>query len=436
MERVLFLILLALLATLYPTSFIQAADGICACYYDELEYCEYYYADEDGITFTSASECALYCEDEFGNALTRTDFAEDSDSEGGIDVGEACAESKEEAIALNTTIESAETGSLSSGKSLIKPRLSIDIPTVSFSDGVLKDKVLKVNYLGEYIAGVYKYLLGIATTIAIVMIMIGGLQWAFGGTSEEAITKAKGRIKNAVTGLILLLSTYLILYTVNPNLIKLQFPELDIIDFEPLISDSGDVSGSISWMDLEKKLLDIGIVCAAENKSSGDLSFLAQSFVGKVTYRFGGKGSDPPYSGEGTRKIGGESTSGFCPEGTVCMDCSGFADTLRQCAGLQSSGENGGTAGIFASAESITKCGDGYVSTKTKSIDLEEGDLVGYKPGDRADQPKFGHVWMYIGHGKVISAMGGDSGRQAGNAVQIQSLADICKKYPLRLVER
>ncbi|MBI4592318.1 hypothetical protein HY733_02635 [Candidatus Uhrbacteria bacterium] len=130
-----------------------------------------------------------------------------------------------------------------SSAELLKPTLQVNIPDVKFSTATIQDDVLKINYLGDYIAGVYKYLLGISTTIAIVMVMVSGLQWTFGATSQKAISSAQGRIKNAVTGLVLLMSSYLILFTVNPNLIKLQFPQLDIIKFvnlEDLITGAAE----------------------------------------------------------------------------------------------------------------------------------------------------------------------------------------------------
>ena len=90
----------------------------------------------------------------------------------------------------------------SNPKLLLTPNLAIDIPTVKFTDAVESDGVLRINYLGDYIAGVYKWLIGVSTLIAIVMIMVSGLQYAI---SKEA--EAKKRIQNAVTGLILLMST-------------------------------------------------------------------------------------------------------------------------------------------------------------------------------------------------------------------------------------
>jgi hypothetical protein len=86
-----------------------------------------------------------------------------------------------------------------------------------------------VGDMGEYIEKVYVWLVGTATLIAIVWIMIGGFQWAFAAVSAEQINSAKKRMMNGVIGLVLLLSTYLILFTVNPQLLKMEVPRFPII---------------------------------------------------------------------------------------------------------------------------------------------------------------------------------------------------------------
>ena len=65
-----------------------------------------------------------------------------------------------------------------------------------------------------------KYILGIAV---FVMIFFGGVKWFFSQGNPSEISKAQDIIKNAVIGAILLLSAYLILYTVNPDLISGSF---------------------------------------------------------------------------------------------------------------------------------------------------------------------------------------------------------------------
>ncbi len=92
--------------------------------------------------------------------------------------------------------------------------------------------------LGEYVGAVYSWLIGASTLIAIVLIMVGGLQWSFAAVSSEQIGKAKKRMMNGVAGLVLLLSTYLILATVNPNLVKLQVPQFPMIKTVSLVDNA------------------------------------------------------------------------------------------------------------------------------------------------------------------------------------------------------
>ena len=95
----------------------------------------------------------------------------------------------------------------------------------------------EVDDLGSYIGLIYNWMVGIGTLIAIIFIMIGGLQWAFGGVSAQSIGKAKERMKNAVTGLVLLLSSYLILFTVNPQLLSPKMPQLPMVRQVALLSE-------------------------------------------------------------------------------------------------------------------------------------------------------------------------------------------------------
>ncbi len=117
----------------------------------------------------------------------------------------------------------------------ITPDLNVDIPGLKFSNVLLKDDKIVVSFIGDYVTAAYRYLIGISVVIAIVMIMIGGLQYvlASGGTDTG---KAKKRIKDAVTGVVLLFSVYTILYVVNPELIffdALVVDQIHVHDMPP-----------------------------------------------------------------------------------------------------------------------------------------------------------------------------------------------------------
>ncbi len=123
-------------------------------------------------------------------------------------------------------------------KPLISPKLNVEIPGFSFSKAVFSkggesgliqpagvstvtEDYVETTFIADYVTAMYRYLISISTIIAIIMIMIGGLQYVLAAGSGD-VGKAKTRIKNAIIGLVLLLSVYTILYLVNPQLTLLK----------------------------------------------------------------------------------------------------------------------------------------------------------------------------------------------------------------------
>ena len=108
---------------------------------------------------------------------------------------------------------------------------NISIPGASkFQQGVGTD--VTQSLLPEYIQSLYKFFVGIAGILAVVMIAIGGLIWLFSGGDSGKITKAKEIIVGAIVGLILVLTSYLILNTINPKLVS--FAPLGVYKFSEL----------------------------------------------------------------------------------------------------------------------------------------------------------------------------------------------------------
>ncbi len=67
-----------------------------------------------------------------------------------------------------------------------------------------------VSGLSEYIPLIYNYLIPAASLVAVVMLMVGGLQYATARGNTKAVDQGKTRIANALIGLVLLLSAYAI----------------------------------------------------------------------------------------------------------------------------------------------------------------------------------------------------------------------------------
>jgi len=94
-----------------------------------------------------------------------------------------------------------------------------------------------VTDLGDYIDKAYKFLLGFSVIFAVLMLMVGGLQYVTSPGGEE-ISKAKERITRSLTGLVLLMCAALILFTVNPHLINLEMPAIPKTRTVFFVSDS------------------------------------------------------------------------------------------------------------------------------------------------------------------------------------------------------
>ena len=122
-----------------------------------------------------------------------------------------------------------------------KPVTQISIPGVSFSEPrVFKEDgvtFLHIPFLGEYIAALYKYFIAVVVVVAIVKILDGAIIMVMSRGESDKVTHGKETIGAAIIGLIIAVTSYSILYMVNPNLVqfkslKVKFVEReDIADF-------------------------------------------------------------------------------------------------------------------------------------------------------------------------------------------------------------
>lgn len=129
----------------------------------------------------------------------------------------------------------------------IEANLDIPVPFVEFSKPVQDDSGLTVGFIGEYISGVYQFLISIVGIVAAAMILLGGYQYLTAGGSQEKVAGAKKRIVNALMGLVLVLGSYLVLFTLNPNLVAfnaLKLTTIDTITFQGSSHDDDDQNPS------------------------------------------------------------------------------------------------------------------------------------------------------------------------------------------------
>lgn len=307
---------------------------------------------------------------------------------------------------------------------LKKPIFEVRIPGLKFTDigkAIDDEGYLHIPYLGEFISLIYKLAMGLGSIVAVVMMITQGVKIIV-SEGGELQTEAYHRIGQIVIGLIILWGSYAILYTINPELV--QFRILKVQYIQPIAYEYGGDSEA----GLNIKNLPPEFFCP---KSGGvsNIEKIVSTALGKVSYRFGGKGGPPPY-GEIAPEF--KQYNNSCWANNICLDCSGFINFVYYCAGIPTIG--GGTKTIFTGAEAITSSFD-PASPFVNGKALLPGDLIGWKEGDGGKQ--VGHVLMYLGNGKVVESHGGKPGRQAGANPRISSLQSLDPKtYKFTYVRR
>lgn len=299
-----------------------------------------------------------------------------------------------------------------SGPELIIPDVKINLPGLLFSD---QNKIqtssdgektfFYVPWIGEYINWLYNYSIGIIALLAIIAIMIGGFYWLLAGGNASRVSEAKSWINAALSGLVLALSSYILLFTINSNLVSL--PSIKMMLIKKIdIEITGDTSGPENS--------DIPVAGEYPCPSGNNLQEIITQMRGQTTYHYGGKYNYHPRA---------------C-QSKYCLDCSGFVDFVRKCAGFTSAGEHNSTKPIFDYAKANNQLV--LEGNTAASIRLIPGDLVGWPRSERGE----GHVFIYIGRYNNASEVFVDAHgpeNKTGRAISTwTSLESIRQQYQLK----
>lgn len=79
-----------------------------------------------------------------------------------------------------------------------------------------------IPWIAVYGKSVYDYLLGVGGILAAIALMIGGIIWLASSGDSARTSKAKSWISGGLTGLFLLLSSYLLMIKINPDLVNFK----------------------------------------------------------------------------------------------------------------------------------------------------------------------------------------------------------------------
>jgi hypothetical protein len=128
----------------------------------------------------------------------------------------------------------------------IMPDIQITIPGLTLTpSSTLKTTVeddgsvsVGIPWISEYLLGIYNYSLSIAGILAALVLMAGGILWLISAGDSSKITQSKELIAGSITGLMILFCSYIILYTINPNLTIFKSIQAKVIaDLEPASSE-------------------------------------------------------------------------------------------------------------------------------------------------------------------------------------------------------
>ncbi|MBU1131882.1 hypothetical protein KKC32_01330 [Patescibacteria group bacterium] len=156
----------------------------------------------------------------------------------------------DEMIALGKTqkepgvVESSAKEAPAKPTTLIPPSLAVAIPGLKpwTTTEVAAGETVSIPYLADYLIAVYNYGVGFAAIVAVLALMIGGILYLTAGPLPSNVAQAKKIMFGAVTGLVLLLGSYMILNIINPNLTKLKALQIETIAGKALDFPNPDIT--------------------------------------------------------------------------------------------------------------------------------------------------------------------------------------------------
>ncbi len=89
--------------------------------------------------------------------------------------------------------------------------------------------IMSSDLLARYIKAFYNYGLAAAGILAAIILMGGGVLWLTSGGDSGKVGQAKELITGSVVGVVILVCAWVILNTINPNLVNLQPIETTIV---------------------------------------------------------------------------------------------------------------------------------------------------------------------------------------------------------------
>jgi 3D (Asp-Asp-Asp) domain-containing protein len=104
------------------------------------------------------------------------------------------------------------------------------VPTDCDTDAQGNQMACRFTWIAEYLTALYKYGFSIVGILAAIILMIGGVIWLTSAGDASRVAQAKKLISGSITGIVVLFSSFLILSTINPDLITFLPLDLNMVN--------------------------------------------------------------------------------------------------------------------------------------------------------------------------------------------------------------
>jgi|GEM_PF-3216392 len=139
-----------------------------------------------------------------------------------------------------------DTGVTPPKPKFVIPALAIKLPGLpDFAEPGGDETSYVIPYIGQYISAVYGWATLLVSILATTMIVWGGVKWLTAGGDSSKVSGAKTTITNALVGLLLAFGTYLILWTLNPDIVNFKALRISVVQREDMSSATAPMNDAV-----------------------------------------------------------------------------------------------------------------------------------------------------------------------------------------------
>jgi len=326
------------------------------------------------------------------------------------------------------------------------------------------------NTIADYISAVYQMLIPFMSVVAVVMIMIGGLQYTLARGNPKAITQAKERITKAVIGFVLLMVAFVMANLLDPSLTHLKQLRIPMVK-KVVLLDNNSTCEYLSSVGFQIDNLDTAAFKSKSCGTAGSITSIkdVRDNVSIGSWKVGDPCQYSQCSGGGacasteayvanSDGVGGTTFGGSTTEQTVysCQSCDsviGDAASAASCAAHEAPDESSEVGiGKKYYCEYISGSGQpldaaGTVATTAACIDLGGSPGSGYidcttirsqatSGGSCRSYDSIQFTYTVDGLLGGTIGTGGSLKNGYGNADMVGIFTDLCTSDPCGLVPK